>query len=194
MIPFSIVAGQDKKSEQKIKIVVDDGSGTKVVVDTVFNDNPKPDSIKLKDGTVIFLKHNGEETDLEHHTGKDQFVVTYSVNSNPDGKEVKEVTIVSSDSLRLKKAGNSHDAIIYSYSNEGRAGEKYRVITRDSDGSADKSRYVIAKDGIVVTVEGTDEIKTKALVKEIESQLGVKSEGTDKKETVKVESKKAIKN
>lgn len=29
MIPFSLVAGQDKKSEQKIKIIVDDDSGTK---------------------------------------------------------------------------------------------------------------------------------------------------------------------
>ena len=33
MVPFSVVQGQDKKSEQKIKIIVDDGSGTKVVIE-----------------------------------------------------------------------------------------------------------------------------------------------------------------
>jgi hypothetical protein len=57
----------------------------------------------------------------------------------------------------------------------------------------EKTKYVIAKDGMVVTVEGNDETKAKELVKEIEAKLGVKSEGTEKKESVKVESKKTIK-
>ena len=56
-----------------------------------------------------------------------------------------------------------------------------------------KSRFVIAKDGMVVTVEGNDEAKAKELVKEIENKLGVRNDGSEKKETVKVESKKTIK-
>ena len=51
----------------------------------------------------------------------------------------------------------------------------YIWVDKD-DSSEEKSRYVIAKDGIVVTVEGKDEAKTKAFAKEIEEKLGVKSE------------------
>jgi hypothetical protein len=42
----------------------------------------------------------------------------------------------------------------------------------------------------VVTIEGNDEARAKELAREIEIKLGVKSEGTEKKETIKVESKK----
>jgi len=38
-----------------------------------------------------------------------------------------------------------------------------------------------------------DEVKAKELVKEIENKLGVNNEGTEKKETVKVISKKSVK-
>jgi hypothetical protein len=46
---------------------------------------------------------------------------------------------------------------------------------------------------MVVTVEGNDEAKAKELVKEIQSKLGINNEETEKKETVKVESKKIMK-
>jgi hypothetical protein len=198
IIPFSVVMGQYKKSEEKIKIITDDGSGTKVILDTIFYNSPKPDSIKLKDDT--------------------------------DGKEFKEVTVVSSHSLQSNMAGDSNNVMYYSNSgsHEGRGGSKYKVMTRKSDGQSEKeeiiylnkgrnpdkeientfdvfvsddeddstiekSRYVIAKDGMVVTIEGNDDGRTKELVKVIESKLGVKSDGTEEKETVKVESKKPIK-
>ena len=45
----------------------------------------------------------------------------------------------------------------------------------------------------MVTIEGTDETRAKELAKVIEEKLGVNSEGSGKKETVKVESKKTIK-
>jgi hypothetical protein len=44
-----------------------------------------------------------------------------------------------------------------------------------SDQNVDKTRFVIAKDGMVVTIEGTDEEKTKDLAKEIEKRLGVEN-------------------
>src|SRR5674476_982389 len=57
IVPFSMALGQDKKSEHKIKIIVDDGSGSKVIIDTVYKDSSAPDSMKLKDGSVVYLKH-----------------------------------------------------------------------------------------------------------------------------------------
>jgi hypothetical protein len=198
MVPFMMVSGQDKKTEQKIKVIVDDGSGTKIIIDTVYKDTPEPDSIKLKDGTVLYIKHNGEGRDSEHHRGKQHFTVNYSSNGKDAGKE--EVTIISVDSLNSDKGG---DKIRYfrssnSSSNEGRGGEHYKVIRDskedfDNDSTVEKTRFVIAKDGMVVTIEGNDEAKAKELAKEIESKLGVNSDGSSKKETVKVESKKTIK-
>lgn len=213
-VPFSLVRGQDKKSEQKIKIIVDNGTGKKVVIDTIFYDSPKPDSIKLSDGTVIYMKNYGDEKDLKHHTGKRHILITASDDGTDNEKEFKEVTVISSDSIA------SHEPV---YSRK-----KYKVITRDSDGQdekeeviyinkgknaekeiestfdvnvsdndkdtiIEKSRYVIAKDGMVVTVEGNDDARTKDLVKEIKSKLGINNENTEKKETVKAESKKIIK-
>ena len=201
MIPLITVSGQDKKTEQKIKVIVDDGSGTKIIIDTVYKDTPIPDSIKLNDGTVLYIKHHGEGRDSEHHAGEDHFTVTYSSNGKDGGKE--EVTIISSDSLHSDKGG---DKIRYfssssssSSSSGGRAGEHYKVIRRDSkedfdkDSAVERTRFVIAKDGMVVTIEGNNEAKAKELAKEIESKLGVNSDGSDQKETIKVESKKTIK-
>jgi hypothetical protein len=230
LFPFSVVMGQDKKSEEKIKIIADDGSGTKVILDTIFYNSPKPDSIKLKDGTVIYMKHSVDDRNFKHHQGKNQVMVTTSSDKKADGKEFKEVTVVSSDSLQSKMADDSNNVMYYSNSgsHEGRGGRKYKVMTRKYDGQSEKeeiiyvnkgrnpdkeientfdvfvsnnegdstiekSRYVIAKDGIVVTIEGNDDARAKELVKVIESKLGLKSDGTEEKETVKVESKKPIK-
>jgi ABC-type Na+ efflux pump permease subunit len=131
IVPFSMTLGQDKKSEQKIKIIVDDGSGSKVIIDTVYKDSSAPDSMKLKDGSVVYLKH-----------------------------------------------GKTFDVYVSENENES---------------TTEKARYVIAKDGMVVTIEGNDEAKAKELVKEIENKLGVNNEETEKKETVKVISKKSVK-
>lgn len=230
MIPFSLVIGQEKKSEQKIKIIVDDGSGTKVVIDTIYYNSPKPDSIKLSDGTVIYMKQTGDERNFKHHEGRNHIIVTASSDGKGDSKAFKEVTVVSSDSLYSGKPGDSTYVVKYynTVMNEGKGGEKYKVITRKSgavsdkgevicinkginhekepennidmyvsdssgDSTIEKSRYVIALDGMVVTIEGNDEAKTKELANEIESRLGVKSEGTQKKGTAKVESKKTVK-
>jgi hypothetical protein len=203
MVPLILVSGQNKKSEQKIKVIVDDGSGTKVIIDTVYRDTPAPDSIKLNNGTVLYIKHHGEGRDSEHHGGKEHFTVTYSSKGKDDVKE--EVTIISSDSLHSGKGGDnvryfsSSSSDSRSNSHEGRSGEKYMVIRKDSgedfdnDSTVEKTRFVIVKDGTVVTIESNDEAKAKELAKEIESKLGVNTERSDKKEKEKVESKKVIK-
>ncbi len=85
MIPFSFIIGQEKKSEQKIKIIVKDGSETKVLVDTVFNGEHGPDSLVLRDGSVVHLKHprgKGRKTD---------YSVSYSSDSiRMETAEIKE--------------------------------------------------------------------------------------------------------
>ena len=67
------------------------------------------------------------------------------------------------------------------------------VSSDDKDSSVEKTKFVIAKDGMVVTIEGNDEAKAKELAKDIEAKLDVENKESDKKETVKVESKKIIK-
>jgi hypothetical protein len=233
LLPFSLAIGQDMKNEQKIKIVVDEGTGKKVIADTVFNNNSMPDSLILKDGTVVLIKHTGNESGLKHNNGRDHTIMTYSSNGKDDGKTYKEITIISSDSLNMKEPDKKGDLYFYSNSGseeskDGTGDRKYRVITRRShdngdrsetilinkntssgdaddktldvyvsddnkDSKIEKSRYVIAKDGIVVTVEGSDETKTKELVREIETRMGVNKEEQAKNETANPETKKTTK-
>ena len=117
LVPLILVSGQNKKSEQKIKVIVDNGSGTKVIIDTVYKDSPAPDSIKLKNGTVIYMKHHGDGTGSGHHGGNEHYTVTYSSNGKDDGKE--EVTIISTDSLRSEKGGDKIRYYRSSSSNSG---------------------------------------------------------------------------
>jgi hypothetical protein len=233
VFPVSLVIGQDHKSEQKIKIIVDEGSGKKVVVDTVFKNNTVPDSLILKDRTVILIKHPGNGSVIDKHNGKDHFFVTYSSTGKDEGKDYKEVTVIASDSLNINEPDKNGDVYLYSNSdsevnNEGSGGKNYRIITRkshingenadtiyiktseasddandktfdvyvsdgDKDSKVEKSRYVIAKDGMVVTIEGGDEAKTKELVREIKAKMGVKDDEQGKKEMVKSETKKTSK-
>jgi hypothetical protein len=230
MIPCSLILGQDNKSEQKIKIIVDDGSGTRVVIDTVIKDSPKPDSIMLKDSSVVYLKHPGDVTGMRHHKGKKHVFVTYSANGKDNGNEGKDISVISSETKDSTQLGDNKNVTYYSRSEsrEERGGRKYRIITRngkdncdkgetvyinednspdeeieksvnvsvsdsDNDSTIEKTKYVIAKDGMVVTIEGNDETKAKELVKEIELRLGVNNDKTENKETMKIESKKIIK-
>jgi hypothetical protein len=226
MLPFAIAKGQDKKSEEKIKIIMKDDSGTKVVIDTVFKNSPVPDSLILKDGSTVYIKHHGDEADSRYHKGRKHINVTYSSGGDDNAKEIKEVTVIASDSMQFTQPGDSSNTMVCHKhgSNEGRDNIRYRVISRDSkdngdkeeyiyinkdkgaeeniesitddsdeDSGVEKSRYVIAKDGMVVTIEGNDETRAKELAKLVEEKLGVSTTGSGKKETLKIESKKTIK-
>lgn len=174
ILPNALANGQDKKNEQKIKIIMNDGSGSKIVIDTVFKDQPAPDSLKLKDGSTIYIKHLDDNADSAYPKGKKHFYVTYSSDGKDNGKEIKEVTVIASDSTHFTETGDT-------------------VSDDDNDSAVGKTRIVIAKDGMVVTIEGTDETRAKELANMVKEKLGVSNEGTRKKETVKVESKKTIK-
>jgi hypothetical protein len=245
IMPLVVASGQEKKTEQKIKVIVDDGSGKKVIIDTVYKDTTAPDSIKLKDGSTVYIQHSGDMDESRHHNRRDKHLfVTYSADSNKDNG--KEITVISSDSLIVKNDGDSNKVYFYTKSDEltnGKEGGNYTVITRSSrdrgdrgdrgdrieradrrdrdnrvyiiksdsddrgsysvsDGSSSdkerdsdmqKTRFVIAKDGMVVTVEGNDEAKAKELAKLIEQNLGVNNDDKTTKGTIKTETKKTIK-
>ena len=145
MIPFSFTSAQDMKSEQKVKIVVNDGSGSKVLMDTVFSDSKGPDSLKLKDGTIVYMKHPDSDSDYRNHKGKDHFFVTYSSDGKEQGREYKEVTVTSSDSAagdgNVRYYSNS-SSMSNSSSSSDNDHKKYKITTRNSQDSGDQMMYL----------------------------------------------------
>jgi hypothetical protein len=200
-IPFSGTIAQEKKNEQKIKIVVSDGSGKEVVIDTLIKDGDTNDSIRIKGGKVIYIGHSGDEKGIKHADGSDHVYVYVSSDDKAKNKDVKTITIVSSDTASWTENGDGAGFIVINNAHNaaGNSNSHYSYITTESkegensESSEDMTRSIIAKDGLVVTVEGKDEAKVNELVREIENKMGVKSGDNDKKETVKVETKKSVK-
>jgi hypothetical protein len=197
-IPISMASGQEKKNEKKIKVIVDEGSGAKTVLDTVITGTSHPKVIKLKDGNMIFI---GEpETDLLHVSDGKKVFVSIEADENGIKHLEEDVFVMSSDSANwtVSSAGENGHVYVYSH-NKGTGdkmdeweGEKVIIIkdgkvTEKHAESADAAKYVIAKDGVVVTVESDDEAQAKEIIKVIESKLGVKSDDAAKKEVVKTE-------
>jgi hypothetical protein len=177
LIPCGFLNAQEKKSEQKIKIVVADKSGTTVEIDTIIKSDIPVESIKMKNGEVIHLSSHGSVGTVKHiESGNGEIYVT----------------VASSE-------GNS-GGVKYIYINEDKenvtGGEKsidVKVTTDEKGNNVEKTKYVIAKDGIVITVEGDDEAKVKEIIKSVESKLGVNQVDKDSKGVVKEETKKTTK-
>jgi hypothetical protein len=221
LLSFAPAAAQERKSEQKIKIVIADGSGEKVVIDTIMNDKMASDTLKLKDGKVIFIGHSGDEAMMQHAAGPGHVFVTVTDDGKDNKKVVKEITVISADSAHLEmsksdgagkvyvitssnsagnKSGGNEKTMTWT-SNEGSGGEGKVVIIKDgkilesTDGNTisyhissdkmqsdtEKTKYVISKDGMKITVEGSDYDKVKALVNEIEAKLGSDKDKNSKK-------------
>ena len=122
-----MIQAQEKKTEQKIKIITDDGSGKKVVIDTVFT-GKSPDSLKLKDGSTVYIKHGEEDGDMIHGDGAHHIFVTSS--DGKDGNKTREITIIRSDSSSAGKG----DVIFYSSaSSEDSEGDvRYKVVSKNT--------------------------------------------------------------
>jgi hypothetical protein len=229
-LSVSMINAQDKKSEHKIKIIIDDGSGSKVVIDTLIKDGQKTDSLKLKNGKVIFIGHPGDEEVTVENESPEHVKVTVSSDGKESKKEVKSITIISSDSVSMKDDGDGHKLLVYSDSKnpDKKSNVHYSVVSRSlgnengehekevyiiegndpkkekretytvsvsndyRESSVEKTKYIIAKDGMVVTVESNDEAKAKELINDIKNKLGIKDEGSDKKETKKVVTNKKV--
>jgi hypothetical protein len=233
-IPVTSAFCQEKKNEQKIKIVIVDESGNKTIIDTTFTGESVPKTLTLKDGKVIVIGKPGTDMLLKKlPAGKEEVFVTVTSDDEGEKRKEEKITIMSSDSVQWTAASAGEKGNVYVYSKAkgsgGKPGSKVIissdgdknidlegenvVIVKDgklikkngeksfsvyvesdeNDSITDITRYVIAKDGLVITVEGKDEAKTQELIKMIESKLDVKGEQEGNKEAVKTETKKAIK-
>ncbi len=224
-IPIAVASGQEEKNEKKIKVIVDDGTGAKTVLDTVLTGTSLPETIEMKDGNVIFI---GEpKIGLKHVSNGKKVIVSIEADENGEKLKEEKVIVMSSDSAKWTVSSAGDKGHIYVYSHDKSIGgnpEKHIIVASsgdkmgewegektiiikdgkvvkedgedflvETDESIDATKYVIAKDGVVVTVESDDEEKAKEIISLIEGKLGVKSEDIVKKEATKSETKKAEK-
>lgn len=141
ILPFTFAAGQEKKCEQRIKIVIADDKGQDVVLDTIITGKPVNDSIILKNGQTMYMVNKGSDNGPGAMECKKYIITTSSENGGYSKEEIsKEITIISSDSDK-----------------------------KDQD--SERTKYVIARDGVVITIEGSDYDKVKELTREIEKSL-----------------------
>jgi hypothetical protein len=193
ILPFSFLNGQEKKTEKKIKVVVADRNGPEVVIDTTFSASYDVDSVRLKDGSIIYLGRNTRDVMSGPSSQRKEVYITAVTDKKDDGKN-RTITVICSDSLALGKTGDEEGtrkviitksrrdgekgagSYIYvnEYENELRNLEEVDEQFTDEDifdKNTNRTKYVIAKKGIVVTIEGDDEALAEDLRKEIEKKL-----------------------
>jgi len=201
-VPFMMASGQDKKSEKKVKIIIADNDGAKTIIDTTFTGVTTPDSIALKNGKVIYFETPGSVTTrIKTEEGKGNIYVTSIVDDEGTETMEKEVIVMSGDDGEwtiTRPAGNKQHVYVQAGADvknektekhvivkstggndavwEDKDGKTFHVtISSNDDADTDMSKYVIAKDGVVVTVESNDEAKAKEIIKLIEDKLDVKA-------------------
>ncbi len=162
LLPVTMAAGQEKKSEQKVKIVVADDSGTKVILDTLLNDAQMDDNITLRDGKVIFIGEGDKNTGLLSDKGPGHYVVTVSEDGNGSKTRTKEITVVSSDPATWISEKGDEKSYTYSITTDN---------SQDKKSDYERTKYVITKNGMVVTIEGEDYAKVKRLADEISGRI-----------------------
>jgi hypothetical protein len=174
ILTFSFANGQEKKREQKIKVIVSGKSGDKVIIDTTITNSGRIDSIITKDGNVIYFSKN--EVENKAGSGK-QYKVIASVDNNGDKTESRYI-YVNDDNMDSSAGDDVFDIMI---------------SDEDFDNNVETTKYVIAKDGITVSVEGSDDAKVKEIVKEIEKKLDVSGDHDSQDKVVKEVEKTVVK-
>jgi hypothetical protein len=172
-LPFSFALGQDKKNEHKIKVIIADKEGTKVVIDTAFVNADAGDSVIVKGNSVIYITNHDKDK-----TGKPskQYKVITRVDKDGDNTESQYIYI-NDDKVERDISCDKFDI---------------RVSDDEFDNDTDRTKYIIAKNGITVSIEGNDELKIKELVKEIEKRLDVEKDDTTSKPIIKETETKII--
>jgi hypothetical protein len=175
LIPFAIASGQEKKNEQTIKIVISDDGGSKVILDTLITGKPLSDSIVLKNGNTIYLA-NEDSDNAPGAPGYRKYIITTTESDEDDNnKQInKEVTIIRSDEIQDKK-GNDKCKHINSESSVNEKKYSYTIESDNNETDSERTKYVIDRDGVKITVEGSDYNKVRELTKEIEKTLEAKS-------------------
>jgi len=179
MVTISAASAQEKKSENRIKVVIDDGSGSKTMIDTVFTDD-MPEKLKLEDGNYVYIKKgDGDIIELPEVKGSKKIIVTVNSESDNDQESSQEKSIVvhSGDGAVWHSAGSSNVVVI----KDGKViktddGKRISIsMSAGSEKETEATRIVIAKDGMVISVESEDEKKAEDLMKVIREHL--ESEG-----------------
>lgn len=182
LIPAGFISGQEKKEQKQIKVIVSDEDGKhSIIIDTTFN--TEVNGVKVVEGQPIMIMKGDDGENV---------VIVKSGNHVTEGEGGHVMTWSASS------AGEKGKLV---YINEGHTemkdGEKkinIEVRTDESGNKVEKTSYIIAKDGMVVTIEGDSEEKVKELAAVIESSLGVgKDNKSAKTEVVKEETKKTTK-
>ena len=196
-VPFTLASGQEKKTENKVKVVIDDGSGPETVLDTTIISGEMPKIITLKNGKVIHLDKHGDDGEkmvwvsVTHDDDADHVFAYSDAKHNGENAE-RHVIITSKDSKEGEKKIEKKIIIKDGDANIGEGGDKFDVfIETDSDADTEATEYVIAKDGMVVTIKGSDETKVQELAREIENKLGVMNNNEGGKPAIKEKSVKS---
>lgn len=204
-ISLSFASGQEGKSEHKIKVLIADGSGTNVVLDTLIRGQILNDSVTLRNGKVIFIGTDSD-FDISNDGDKEKNVfVTVSANGKSNDEMVKNITVITSDSLKwtARADNNSENVIVWSGNSDADSDGKvivindkvisksnsgsysYSVNTNKKDMDSETTKYVISKDGMRITIEGDDYNKVKELSKQIQENFNSSSNKKEKKTEVK---------
>jgi hypothetical protein len=159
---------------------------------TVTSDN---DGEKKNEERVIVMSGDGATwTTASTDEGK-KSVYVYANAEGAGDKPVKKIIISSDGDEDVNFEGEKVIIVKDGKVIKSDEGETFdiRVDKDDLESDDDVTKYVIAKNGMVISVEGKDEAKVKELIKVIEGKLDVKAEGGEKKEVVKTETKKTEK-
>ena len=181
LIPFSMVDGQVKKNEQRIKVLVTDGSDTKTVIDTVFKDDLKRDTIVLKDGIVLFIGNRSKKDNFITTDGTEHiFVTVTSDENNMKDEAVKEVTVVTSDPAEW--TANETAKKIFVYTDDSTAGnisgEHQKIIKWSGEGDAGSGENLYIITGKTVTGKDGGESNTYSIQTDVSDNKESDSENT----------------
>lgn len=178
IVPLVITSAQKKKSEQRVKIIVAGDHGADIIPDTLIKGSSSGDTIVLKDGTSFYLTDSADNNHPQSHKYKRYVVTTTSSDTSGSNKERRrEVTIISSDSDMRSAAGNCDKQYKPQCHEPGKGAGKEHRRAECSDITSEMTKYVISRDGLVITVEGSDYKKVKDLIQEIETTLDKKESG-----------------
>lgn len=185
IIPYSVCSAQEVIKEKKVMVIVEDGNVRKVVSDTVIT-SQGTDSIIIRNGKSG-LSSDSRTFWVGNDKGAKTVMVTVESDDNKGSKDENSYVIIKSDSAGIKHGNGSGKFIYFNNSDLNKRGEddKFDVFVHSADNQEQveaKVKYVIAKNGMVVTVEGDDEAKTKALFDGIENLLE-KSSNSSKSRT-----------
>jgi len=172
-LPVITMNGQETKSEKKIKIVVKDDNGTKVIVDTLLKDGSDIEKIKLDDGSYVFISR--PDADHNHSGSKHVTVTITSDDENGEKlKEVEEINFFTSDSIKMRVSeGGEKVYMITTEVDDQHSGKSGNVAVWTSKGDDDGAEnvYIVKKsNGSEQVVEKTVKVHVSTDGKETASE------------------------